>query len=73
MAKQKTKLRDVVKDPDLVKKITQSFSDLRADFDLSLEASAEKINELTETHVDVKDYLSRLISTRDRRVAYYKA
>ncbi|WP_208692095.1 hypothetical protein [Pseudomonas oryzihabitans] len=62
MAKQKTKLRDVVKDPDLVKKITQSFSDLRADFDLSLEASAEKINELTETHVDVKDYLSRLIS-----------
>lgn len=62
MAKQKTKLRDIVKDPELVKKITQAFSDLRADFDLSVDASAEKINELAETHVDVKDNLNKLIS-----------
>lgn len=62
MTKQKTKLRDIVKDPALVTKITQSFSDLRADFDLSLDASAEKINELSETHVDVKDHLNKLIS-----------
>ncbi|WP_144276957.1 hypothetical protein [Metapseudomonas resinovorans] len=51
-----------MKDQDLVRKITKSFSDLRADFDLSLDASAEKINELSETHVDVKDNLSKLIS-----------
>ncbi len=62
MTKQKTKLREIVKDPELVKKITKSFSDLRADFDLSLDASAEKIIELAETHVDVKDNLSKLIS-----------
>lgn len=59
---QKTKLRDIVKDANLVKEITKSFSDLRADFDLSLDASAEKINELTETHVDIKNNLSHLIS-----------
>ncbi|WPP01162.1 hypothetical protein SFA35_07330 [Pseudomonas sp. HR96] len=62
MAIQKTKLRDIVKDPALVQKITQSFSDLRADFDLSLEASAEKITELAETHVEIKDHLNKLIS-----------
>ncbi|BBP77537.1 hypothetical protein PHLH7_36410 [Pseudomonas sp. Ost2] len=62
MRAQKTKLRDIVKDPELVKKITQSFSDLRADFDLGLEASAEKIIELAETHVDIKDNLNKLIS-----------
>lgn len=62
MTKQKTKLRDIVKDPELVKKITKSFSDLRADFDLSLDASAEKIIELAETHVDIKDNLNKLIS-----------
>ncbi|WP_338793650.1 hypothetical protein [Pseudomonas sp. AE27] len=62
MATQKAKLRDIVKDTDLVQKITKSFSDLRADFDLSLEASAEKIIELSETHVDIKDHLNKLIS-----------
>lgn len=62
MNKPKAKLRDIVKDPELVETITRSFSDLRADFDLSLDASAEKINELSETHVDIKDHLNKLMS-----------
>lgn len=55
-------LKEIVQDKEMVEKISRAFADLRADFELSLEASAEKIVELEETHIDVKDHLGSLIN-----------
>ncbi|RWS40121.1 hypothetical protein EKA14_24495 [Bacillus mycoides] len=53
-------LKDFVNDTDFISKMNQAFADLRADYELSLDVTKEKINELTKVHVDNKNYLSNL-------------
>ena len=42
--------------------MNRAFSDLRADYELSMDADKEKVSELKAMHVDVKNQLSDLIS-----------
>ncbi|WP_312643971.1 hypothetical protein [Hydrogenoanaerobacterium sp.] len=55
-------LKEFVNDDDFIEKMNRAFSDLRADYELSMDADEEKILELKETHVDVKNQLSDLIA-----------
>ncbi|GLI88060.1 hypothetical protein ACSHUI_10335 [Bacillus subtilis] len=53
-------LKDFVNDTEFINKMNQAFADLRADYELSLDVTKEKIDELTKVHVDNKNYLSNL-------------
>ena len=55
-------LKELVESPEMTERMDRAFSDLRADFELSINASAEKIEELRETNVDVDNHLQNLIS-----------
>ena len=53
-------LKNYIEDPDFINKMDFAFSDLRADYELSMDTDNKKINELIATHVDVKNQLSNL-------------
>lgn len=55
-------LKDYVSDDNFIEKMNRAFSDLRADYELSMDANQVKIDELQKTHVDVKNQLSDLSS-----------
>ncbi len=55
-------LKDYVSNDNFIENMNRAFSDLRADYELSMDADLKKIEELQETHVDVKNHLSDLIS-----------
>lgn len=55
-------LKDYVSDDSFIEKMNRAFSDLRADYELSMDADQVKIDELQKTHVDVKNQLSDLSS-----------
>lgn len=56
----KLELKDFVDNEEFISKMNRAFADLRADYELSLDATKEKIDELIKIHVDVKNYLSDL-------------
>lgn len=58
----KSTLTDYINDSEFIDKMNMAFSDLRADYELSMDVDKEKISELEATHVDVKNQLSDLIS-----------
>ena len=62
MAKNSLELKDFVNDPTFIENMNRAFSDLRADYELSMDSTCEKINELKSLHVDVKNHLSDLTS-----------
>ena len=51
-------LKDYVYDDSFIEKMNRAFSDLRADYELSMDADKEKVSELKAMHVDVKNQLS---------------
>lgn len=55
-------LKELVESTEMTERMNEAFSDLRADFELSISASAEKIKELRETNVDIDNHLQNLIS-----------
>lgn len=55
-------LKDFVNDKEFIHKMNQAFADLRADYELSLDATKDKVKELTEVHIDNKNYLNDLSS-----------
>ena len=55
-------LKDYVYDDSFIEKMNRAFSDLRADYELSMDADKEKVSELKAMQVDVKNQLSELIS-----------
>ncbi|MCL2571347.1 MAG: hypothetical protein FWE11_03010 [Defluviitaleaceae bacterium] len=55
-------LKDYVSNVEFINKMNSAFSDLRADYELSMDVNQEKIAELVGTHVDVKNQLTDLIS-----------
>ena len=54
MSKNSLELKDFVNDPTFIENMNRAFSDLRADYELSMDSTCEKINELKSLHVDVK-------------------
>ena len=62
MSKNSLELKDFVNDPTFIENMNRAFSDLRADYELSMDSTCEKINELKSLHVDVKNHLSDLTS-----------
>lgn len=58
----KTTLTAYINDSEFIEKMNMAFSDLRADYELSMDVDKEKISELEATHVDVKNQLSDLVS-----------
>jgi hypothetical protein len=58
----KAYLRDLVAKPEFVQRLSQAFSDLRADFELDLDTTKEKIDALLAQHVNAKDHLDHLSS-----------
>lgn len=50
-------LKELVESSEMADLIDKAFSDLRADYELSINASEEKIEELRETNVDVDNHL----------------
>ena len=64
MSKNSLELKDFVNDPTFIENMNRAFSDLRADYELSMDSTCEKINELKSLHVDVKNHLSDLILTK---------
>ena len=55
-------LKQFVEDEIFIDRMNKAFSDLRADYELTMDSSQEKINELSLLHVDVKNHLSDLAS-----------
>lgn len=55
-------LKNLVDDKLFIENMNKAFSDLRADYELTMDTSEDKINELIELHVDVKNQLSDLTS-----------
>ena len=53
-------LKDYIEDQNFVHQMDLAFTDLRADYELSLDVDNKKIDELIATHVDVKNQLSNL-------------
>lgn len=47
-------LKQFVNDAEFIENMNRAFSDLRADYELSMDSSYEKIKELQAFHVDVK-------------------
>lgn len=60
-SKSKT-LKDYIRDDNFIEKMNRAFSDLRADYELSMDADKKKISELQAIHVDVKNQLTDLVS-----------
>lgn len=57
-----TELKELIDDANVEDLMNTAFSDLRADYELSIDASAKKIEELEQTNVDVDNHLQNLIS-----------
>ncbi|SET61897.1 hypothetical protein SAMN05660297_02951 [Natronincola peptidivorans] len=55
-------LKEFIEDEDFISKMSKAFADLRADFELDLHDTEEKIRELRSTHVDYKNNLDSLVS-----------
>lgn len=55
-------LKDYVNDQLFIEKMSMAFSDLRADYELSMDADKTKVSELATTHVDLNNQLSDLIA-----------
>ena len=55
-------LKQFVEDEVFIEKMNKAFLDLRADYELTMDSSQEKIDELLELHVDVNNQLSDLTS-----------
>ena len=55
-------LKDYVNNEEFIEKMNQAFSDLRADYELSMDADRSKIEELVATHVDLNNQLANLIA-----------
>lgn len=55
-------LKEFVKDEEFIRKMNKAFADLRADYELSLDVTKEKIQELKQVHVDHKNFLANLVS-----------
>ena len=53
-------LKEYIENIDFIRKMDEAFSDLRADYELSMDTDNKKIEELLATHVDVKNQLSNL-------------
>ena len=55
-------LKQLVDDQYFIDSMNKAFSDLRADYELTMDTSMEKIQELSQLHVDIKNHLSDLTS-----------
>lgn len=55
-------LKEIINDPKIEEVMNTTFSDLRADYELGIDTSAKKIEELEQTNVDVDNHLQNLIS-----------
>ena len=55
-------LKQFVEDKVFIEKMNSAFAALRADYELDLDTSKEKINELKSVNVDNKNHLSNLVS-----------
>ena len=55
-------LKQFVEDKVFIEKMNSAFATLRADYELDLDTSKEKINELKSVNVDNKNHLSNLVS-----------
>jgi uncharacterized protein YeeX (DUF496 family) len=53
-------LKDYVSNDNFIENMNRAFSDLRADYELSMDTDLKKIEELQETHVDINNQLSVL-------------
>lgn len=60
MSKSTLELKQFVNDPKFISNMNRAFTDLRADYELTMDSSYEKINELRSLHVDIKNHLSDL-------------
>ncbi|MFF0830241.1 hypothetical protein ACFYU8_25550 [Brevibacillus sp. NPDC003359] len=58
----KIELKEFVNDEEFIQKMNHAFTDLRADYELSLDATKDKIGELKEVHVDNRNILANLTS-----------
>ncbi|HDS1229569.1 TPA: hypothetical protein QEF71_003781 [Stenotrophomonas maltophilia] len=56
----KHNLRELVRDDAAVEKMSEAFSELRADFELDLDLNSKQINELSKLHVESNDHLQNL-------------
>lgn len=55
-------LKQLVDDQYFIDSMNKAFSDLRADYELTMDTSEKKIRELNQLHVDIKNHLSDLTS-----------
>lgn len=53
-------LKKFIEDDEFIKAMNYAFADLRADYQLDLDDTKEKIKELEAFHVDIKDHLTDL-------------
>lgn len=60
--KNSVELKQLVDDQYFIENMNKAFSDLRADYELTMDTSLEKIKELNQLHVDIKNHLSDLTS-----------
>lgn len=60
--KNNVELKQLVDDRYFIESMNKAFSDLRADYELTMDTSLEKIKELNQLHVDIKNHLSDLTS-----------
>ncbi|WP_299462787.1 hypothetical protein [uncultured Microscilla sp.] len=58
----KKELKQFIQDEEFIELMDKAFADLRADYELALDSNKEKINELKQVHVDIKNSLSNLTS-----------
>lgn len=52
--KNSVELKQLVDDQYFIESMNKAFSDLRADYELTMDTSMEKIKELNQLHVDIK-------------------
>lgn len=62
MSNKKLKLKDFVEDEEFIGKMNAAFSDLRADYELSMDVDRAKVNELRELHIDNCNFLGDITS-----------
>lgn len=55
-------LKELVSNPEMAELMDKAFSDLRADYELGIDVSKDKIEELKQTNVDIDNHLQNLIS-----------
>lgn len=60
--KNNVELKQLVNDQGFISNMNKAFSDLRADYELTMDTSFEKIKELEQLHVDIKNHLSDMTS-----------